>query len=897
MSKKSITLTKEQQKIIKDTGDVIVVANPGTGKTTTLSFKIIELLKNNVSPEDILCITYTEKAKREMYQAIRENSNGAINNSIISKINIHTFHSFALNYLKESGLFTGSVIGNNILRYSIYKSFEKHDVFNYSKNYLISDMVPKVENAIRYIKNFGITPDKIIPKNVFKHVQTLHDETNSVYTMEQMLVFLEKFVKIYNDYEKSKKSQIDYTDMLLEFVKSYSGKKFPFVAVDEMQDMNEVESKMVNMVREKIFIVGDSKQAIFGFQGGSVKNFEEFQKTCNSHYLTENKRSTQQILDYAKNYFLKQTIRPKNFERELKNLNSKTSGKPPKIIVTEAPYLKALEIIKKNPTKKIGVITRSNYQIIEFSKFLDQEEIKYVTTSSQSTTEQARNEISVFLQGVLSTKIKEKIPALFTFFSNNSLLEAFKISQQFDNKVKNIQLPSNLTIHNKLQKSHLGDLFEKIIYPICVGMGPEWLPTAISVKNQIDEYLELENPSIEGLFDFIKIVEESYNESNLESKVTLSTVHKSKGRTFDIVIYIPTKPTTHSFVDTIVKSILLSNGIDIREEIEEELLRIDFVAFTRAAKELFILSNENLEEKYTIENFCKKETDDTPKDSQKVNVSADYKMKEAYSLFVNGNHAESKKILEKSNNWLTDYIHNYFKTLDHLSFSSITTEPYEFMKKNIMKIPFNDGSSSGGFGTNFGNQFHIFIENILKGRKISDKLHPNMKKSINNALKALKQLKKEYPGLEIVSVEKKFEDFDLCQIMNYKKPMNLSGKIDLVCKHDDGYLIVDWKTNKKIETEHKQQLAAYKKVYAKLNNIDEEKISTCNVYVSKRDSIQTGTLGMEIVKGSTRDVFKTFEKHTLEVLSWRDNPDLYISEILKVKDDDMLLDAIKSNLV
>ena len=146
-------------------GNTIVIANPGTGKTTTLSFKIISLLKNNVKPEDILCITYTEKAKKEMYDAIKKNSQGNIPDSIISKVNINTFHSFAYQYLLESGDSPGEILGNNILRFSILQSFQRHNVFNYGKDYLISDIVPKVENAIRYIKNFGITPDTIDVSN------------------------------------------------------------------------------------------------------------------------------------------------------------------------------------------------------------------------------------------------------------------------------------------------------------------------------------------------------------------------------------------------------------------------------------------------------------------------------------------------------------------------------------------------------------------------------------------------------------------------------------------------------------------------------------------------------------------------------------------------------------
>ena len=154
-------LSQEQQDIIKSENDTIVVSNPGTGKTTTLALKVIDLIENGVKPEKILCITFTEKAKKEMFEKIFEMAKDKFSDSEIMKINIHTFHSFAFNYLQDAGIVTGDVIGNNAMRFSILKSFDERNAFNYGKDYLISTIVPKTENAIRYIKSFGITPDKI----------------------------------------------------------------------------------------------------------------------------------------------------------------------------------------------------------------------------------------------------------------------------------------------------------------------------------------------------------------------------------------------------------------------------------------------------------------------------------------------------------------------------------------------------------------------------------------------------------------------------------------------------------------------------------------------------------------------------------------------------------------
>ena len=122
----------EQQAILESKGDTIVISNPGTGKTTTLSARVVKLLEDGVKPEEILCITFTDKAKKEMFDAIRLRSAEKFPVSDILKIQIHTFHSFAFDYLTDSGFISGDIIGNNILRFSILESFEANKALNLS---------------------------------------------------------------------------------------------------------------------------------------------------------------------------------------------------------------------------------------------------------------------------------------------------------------------------------------------------------------------------------------------------------------------------------------------------------------------------------------------------------------------------------------------------------------------------------------------------------------------------------------------------------------------------------------------------------------------------------------------------------------------------------------------
>ena len=879
----------KQKEIIESKGDTIVISNPGTGKTFTLSRKVINLLENGVEPEDILCLTYTEKAKKEMFDAIF-NAKRKFPDSDVMKINIHTFHSYALNYLLDNGLISGDIIGNNILRFNILESFENNQALNYSKNYIISDFMPKVENSLRYIKNFGITPDKIEIKKSEKLLEKSHDEKRSSFTTKEMKALLTYIVAAYKHYEDSKTDTVDFSDVLLTFIEKFHGEKFPYVLVDEMQDMNEIEAQIVEMVSENLFLVGDVKQAIFGFQGGSTKNFEKFKKTCKPMVLATNRRSTQQILDYSKNYFLGKTEQRAKFEEQLENFNSPSipPGPIPKIFSTAARLTKTRHIIEENEGKTIGVIMRTNRQIIEISKHLDINNVPYTSTSSKAVTKQARDEIKNFIKGLISNRIEDKISAAFTIFSPYTLKEAFALSDA--HKKKDAQKVAEINSWKiNLTREDLNKLFEETIYPLCVSKGSEWLSTAVSVEQQIDEYFKFETPTFVGLFDFIDIGEESYFERNKEEKTTLSTVHKAKGRQFDIVIYIPNiRSDSNRWIDEITSAILGAKGIDPEDEVAEESLRIDFVSFTRAKQKLFVIVDDRHAKNFHLENLSEIEVD-TEKD-ELVSSVLNNRLSEAYSKFLAGKFPEAEKQLKSEKPWLREYILSYFQSVDHFSYSSIKTKPYDFLKAQIVKMPFV--SSAADFGSNV----HKALEKIIMDKAKLEDFPDDQQKAIKNGQAAIEKLKNDYPGLTIEATEK-HQLMPIKSLTNYneKDSLMFKGFIDAVFKHDSGYILVDWKTSKKISSEHKRQLAVYKKMYSKLENVPEDKITTCVIYVSLTGNVNTGRNDWSIEIG-TRDVFPTFEKHLQQVLGWRKDPDKFIEKLLAETATDSLHQAILDKL-
>ena len=151
-----MSLNPEKQAIINQDGNVLVTANPGTGKTRLLAYKYVDLISRGIAPEQILCLTFTAKAKREMGSRILEVIKKENIDIDISKLNVFTFHSYALDNIEEN-----EVLSTNLLRYAIFRFLKDEKILNYSDTRLLEIIVPKIENLMRYLKSFGITPDKI----------------------------------------------------------------------------------------------------------------------------------------------------------------------------------------------------------------------------------------------------------------------------------------------------------------------------------------------------------------------------------------------------------------------------------------------------------------------------------------------------------------------------------------------------------------------------------------------------------------------------------------------------------------------------------------------------------------------------------------------------------------
>lgn len=875
-----MSINLEKQKVINTQGNILVTANPGTGKTLLLAHKYLCLVKQGVKQEDILCLTFTEKAKKEMEERIINLDQELVTNIEISKLNVYTFHSYALNSLDNK-----EIISPNLLRFSIYLYIKENKILNYSDKYILDTLVPKIENLIRYLKSFGILPNKINFTRAKKFLPK-----NSKLTRLELEKFLDEFIKIYSYYEEIKESNgFDYADLLIEFLNLTNPLSYEYVLIDELQDVNKMEAEIALRSAKKFIAVGDKKQAIFGFQGGSIINFELFKYS--SHFvLSENFRSTNQILNYSKEYFISRT-KDSSHKNELKDLNNAlgVSGSNPGIIEVEKDNLikSVLNLLESlsDKQKTTAVILRTNYQITELGKELENLGIEFSTTFF-SGSEDAKNDIINFLKGVLSKDIQEIKNSMFTPYFPISIQDAFEFSEKDYEDLS--ELLSDCKEFNKLRKSvktkfDLIKLFKERIIPISLSYGRQYYLASEKINKAFFESLSLlENKKLDYIFDYLQSFDLATDEIEDEKNIVLTTIHKAKGKEFDNVIYVPaTTRNQTNFVDDAVEAILKSNEIHAEEELEEEVLRINFVAFTRAKENLYIMTDKSSE----YINDCSENLNLNKIQQSSQHEISSYK-KDAYSLFVNREYEKAKSLLENNNIWLVDFIHNHFKNLKSLSFSSVTLKPFEYLVDNILNI------KEYSPALKLGSEIHLAAEKHLKGEDYE--IEAEYLPFKENILKIADEINLSYSDLFQVE---KFFDIPLSDISEIEDEIKFRGKIDAVFNNGNKHLIVDWKTDRSTDqaSKHRQQLESYKKAFCKLNDISSDNVEVAIAYVGLRPSINTGIVDYKLdLRQPTKTSFNTFLSKVEKVLRWKNNPYLFLKELSedKIKTNERLWRSI-----
>ena len=594
------SLNNKQKEAVENLdGPMLVLAGAGSGKTKVLTTKVAYLLDNrNISPENILAITFTNKAAKEMKERIYK----LVGNRAFL-IQISTFHSFGLKLLKEN-----------------YKYLE------YDSNFTILDSDDSLSVIKKVMKELDIDSNKYNYRAIRNVISNNKNEMVDPIEYHKFVHndFDEVVEKVYLEYEKSLKrsNAIDFDDLLIlplklfneniDILKKYQ-EKYKYVFIDEYQDTNTPQyllSKMICNKYKNITVVGDNDQAIFTWRGANYKNILNFEKDYKDSkvvILDENYRSTKNILKAANNVIRNNKIR--------KEKNLWTENEDGKLI----SYYKAFDekdesnFVVKEIKKKISegvnpndicVLYRANaqsrtleesflsnnisYRIVGSYAFYNRKEIKdlisYLKLIHNEKDDVSLLRVINYPKRGIGNKTIENLN-IIARSNNTSLFESISSGKELEFKkiIKKLKKDKD--------KMSLTDFIDLVLIKSGIKKDLEeekTLEADIRLEN-LEEFKSItksfeENEGLTGLDDFldelslVSDVSDTKNDS-LEEKITLMTMHAVKGLEFDYVFVV-------GFEEGIFPH---NNSMDSSEDLEEER-RLCYVAITRAKKQLYLIN-------------------------------------------------------------------------------------------------------------------------------------------------------------------------------------------------------------------------------------------------------------------------------------------------------------------
>ncbi len=347
--------TSQQLAVKHSDSPLLIVAGPGSGKTRVIIERILHLVNSGIKPSEILCLTFTKKATEEMAQRLESQD--------ITDVETSTFHSFAKSVLEDNVLESGINISSGVIKRSAQLAWglKNIDSFNFQHVTIgnnAEDLIRAIIDGIRTFKDELISPESLNKYLDSKNSQELDDEE------QDLINRLSDLCSVYVKYQEfwGAKSVIDFNDIIVETVNLVKSKplvqqklqkKYKHILVDEFQDNNFAQLKLVKLISDNgnVTAVGDDDQSIFRFQGAYMKNFDDFEeyfKNTKIINLDQNYRSTQNIVNLAS------TLVSNIEERQTKKLFSKNiEGEKIKVCACSDENAE-VEYVVKNIKKLLG---------------------------------------------------------------------------------------------------------------------------------------------------------------------------------------------------------------------------------------------------------------------------------------------------------------------------------------------------------------------------------------------------------------------------------------------------------------------------------------------------------------------------------------------------------------
>ena len=602
-------LNKEQQQAVQHTeGPLLILAGAGSGKTKVLTVRIAHLLAQGVNPYEILAITFTNKAAKEMKSRVE-----GLVGDVANRIWLSTFHSFCAKFLR----------------------FELDNFLGYNSNFTIydtSDSQAVIKAALKALN----LDDKYYPVGAM--IAAISDAKNKLlfasdFRKQARDFYQQKVADVYEYYERElrKNNALDFDDLLLVAVKllqsnaavldKYS-KRFRYVMIDEYQDTNHAQYLLAKLLAshwKNIAVVGDADQSIYAWRGADIQNILDFEKdypNCTSIKLEQNYRSTKIILDAANAVIENNEGRPK------KNLwTDKTEGAKIQYFTAQSEHEEAAfigdTIAKKHdihgvPYGDMAILYRTNaqsrvleealikralpYTMVGGTKFYDRKEIKDVLAylrvlynpfddlSLLRIINVPKRSIGATTVAKLQDYARANGTSLFMTLTQLHLVDTIKGKTKEKLEEFGILI---FTLVAEMEDKTVLDILEAILdrTGYLAQLEESTDPQDQARAENIGELLSVAkdfqdtNPTgtVEDFLEQVALVNDVDSFEQEESKVTLMTLHAAKGLEFPIVFLGGLEEGLFPHSRTLMNP----------EEIEEER-RLAYVGITRAEKELYI---------------------------------------------------------------------------------------------------------------------------------------------------------------------------------------------------------------------------------------------------------------------------------------------------------------------
>ena len=592
-------------------GPLLVIAGAGSGKTRTLTYRVAYLLENGIDPRNILLLTFTNKAARQMLDRVAN-----------------------LLPVDASGLWGGTFhsVGNRILR--------RHgSALGYSSGFTIMDREDQKDLINAVVASAGIDPKEIrFPKGdvlaeIFSFV------VNTEKTLEELLAekfpyflpLLDKIKDVQARYEKKKKAtnSMDFDDLLektLSMFQQHEGiaefyrRQFQFILVDEYQDTNKIQADLVDLLardHRNLMVVGDDAQSIYSWRGANFQNILEFPKRypdAQVFKIEMNYRSVPEILEVA-NAAIAANVQ--QFRKSLQPTRESNAVKPALVALNDgaeqAQFVaqRILELRDEDvDLSEIAVLYRAHYHAIELQLELSRRGIPYQITSGIRFFEQAHiKDVTSFIRFVANPRDEVAFKRMVKLLPGIGNRNADNLWRAWENSLNErgevtswgkLFLSMNVTVKSKKAWEQLAYTLDEIA-PGGQPNPPSEMITSI-VEAIYDEYAkvnftnyELRREDLDQLAVFARQFKDVHeflaqlalisnvdaeaapNQTSDKEAVNLSTVHQAKGLEFHTVFVI-------WLTDGMFPS---SRSLDTRDALEEER-RLFYVAITRARDELYL---------------------------------------------------------------------------------------------------------------------------------------------------------------------------------------------------------------------------------------------------------------------------------------------------------------------